>query len=88
MPQRGTPDRTLLVRLFDLLAFVGILAFAIALVVQGVGAASLASLAALVGVCGRIWVSFSRPTGAATSRRIQAKVAAGSRRWGRTWRQR
>jgi hypothetical protein len=66
-------------RLFDFMAFVGILSVILALAYLGVGAASIASIAALVGVCGRIWVAISRPSGA--FRADKAHVAWAPGKW-------
>nr|MDT0518442.1 hypothetical protein [Streptomyces sp. DSM 41633] len=81
MISRNVSDQSPVVRLFDLMAFFGILGLVVALVMNGAGAASIASIAALVGVCGRIWASFSRPVESAASRRNQAKVTAGRGKW-------
>lgn len=57
----------------------GILVFVLALVERGPGAASIASVAALIGVCGRIWISISRPPGAYGKNK--AKVALAPNKW-------
>lgn len=66
-------------RLFDFLAFSGILSIILTLACLGTGAASIASIAALVGVCGRIWVAISRPMG--TSRKDKANVTLAPGDW-------
>ncbi|WP_228924084.1 hypothetical protein [Streptomyces sp. DH7] len=79
MNSGNTSPPQLGVRFFDLLAFLGILTFVLALVWLGTGAAVIASIAALVGVCGRIWMAMTRPSGAA--RASKAKVALGPNKW-------
>lgn len=81
MTSRGSSNRSSIVRLLDLLAFFGILGLVLSLALQGVGAASIASIAALVGVCGRIWVSFSNSGGSSPMRRNHAKLSAGPEKW-------
>ncbi|MFG3184617.1 hypothetical protein [Streptomyces nigra] len=75
----GNSNGHLGARFFDLLAFFGILFFVLALVWLGTGAAVIASITALIGVCGRIWIAITRPTGA--TRASKAKMALGPKKW-------
>lgn len=76
---RMEPGYPNLSRIFDFLAFAGILSAMLTLARWGVGAASIAAISALVGVCGRIWVAISRPSGAI--RRDKAHVAWAPGKW-------
>jgi hypothetical protein len=66
-------------RVFDFMAFIGILLFVLALVWHGAGVAAVASIAALIGVCGRIWIAISRPSG--SFRRNKANVDLVKGKW-------
>lgn len=66
-------------RLFDFLVFLGILSVILTLAHWGVGAASIAAIAVLAGVCGRIWVAISRPSGA--FRKDKAQLAWAPGKW-------
>ncbi|BBC35867.1 hypothetical protein SGFS_071610 [Streptomyces graminofaciens] len=79
MNSRADSPYSNVARLFDFMAFVGILSIVLALAYLGVGAAFIASIAALVGVCGRIWVAISRPSG--TFRADKAHVTWAPGKW-------
>lgn len=61
------------------MAFVGILSVIITVAYLGVQATSIAAIAALVGVCGRIWVAITRQSG--TFRRDKAHVTWAPGKW-------
>lgn len=79
MTPRMDPSYPNLARLFDFLVFMGILSVILTLAHWGVGPASIAAIAALVGVCGRMWVAISRPSG--TFRKDKANLAWAPGKW-------
>ncbi|MGW7451179.1 hypothetical protein [Streptomyces sp. NPDC054787] len=60
-------------RRWDGVIFACILAFVLALVLHGTGAATLAAVGVLVGACGRVWQSMNRRA-ADPERRRHSKV--------------
>lgn len=75
----GNANDHLGARFFDLLAFFGILFFVLALAWLGTGAAVIASITALIGVSGRIWIAMTRP--AEATRASKGKMVMGPKKW-------